>query len=386
MKSKLLERVFACSAQQERKDLSISFKLAEAFGSPQKSFGSIHVAGTNGKGSVATKIAKALQLLGLKVGLFTSPHLFDFNERIAVSGELISDDALCLGLEEIFHQIEELKIDPNFFEISTLLAFNHFRTERVDIAVVETGIGGRLDATNIIAPLLSIITSISRDHSSILGETLEDIAKEKAGIIKPHTAVVLGPKAQFPVIIQRAKELSAPVFLCREVEGFYDCENSEIARVALQQLNVSKEVIEQGIKCRPLCRFEEIDGVIFDVAHNQHGFYRLLEALELHYPEKELRFIVGMSRDKEWKECLTLLKERAEHIHLVAGATPRAADPHLLATFLRESGYSHVRSSPSIASAMEEEKRHADKTGALLVVCGSFYLMRDAFLTLSHER
>ena len=154
--------------------------LAQAIGNPQNDFPSIHIAGTNGKGSVASKIAESLTLAGYRVGLFTSPHLFTYRERIQINGELISEEEVVEGLEKLF----KIAKTPSFFEMTTLLAFDYFSKMEVDIAIVEAGLGGRLDATNIVRPILSIITSIDFDHTEILGETLDEIATEKAGIIK----------------------------------------------------------------------------------------------------------------------------------------------------------------------------------------------------------
>ncbi len=159
-------------------NLEIPLLLSELFDFPERSFPTIHVAGTNGKGSVVTKISKALELSGLKVGRYTSPHLISFRERIQVNGEWISEEFISRRMKLIFQKVDQKKIPATFFELTTLLAFDYFREMKVDVAVIETGLGGRLDATNIIQPILTVITSISLDHAQILGSTLEEIAVE----------------------------------------------------------------------------------------------------------------------------------------------------------------------------------------------------------------
>lgn len=173
-----------------RKDLTNTVKLCEFLGDPQAKFKSIHIAGTNGKGSVSHMLAAILQKAGYKTGLYTSPHLKDFRERIRINGEMIREDFVVEFTERIRNEIENL--DPSFFEITVGMAFDYFAKENVDIAVIETGLGGRLDSTNIITPEISVITNIGFDHMNILGDSLEKIAYEKAGIIKPGVAAVVG--------------------------------------------------------------------------------------------------------------------------------------------------------------------------------------------------
>ena len=170
--------------------LDTALKLSKAFGDPHRSFPIIHVAGTNGKGSVCHTLASILQKAGYNVGLYTSPHLIDFRERIRVNGQMISEDKVVGFVEDYIKK--KLDLSPSFFELTTIMAFDYFRTKQIDVAVVETGLGGRLDTTNIVTPILSIITNISKDHTAQLGNTLECIASEKAGIIKDNVPVVIG--------------------------------------------------------------------------------------------------------------------------------------------------------------------------------------------------
>lgn len=195
-----------------KKDLTNITKLCDALGNPQQKFSTIHIAGTNGKGSTAHLIASVLQARGLKVGLYTSPHYRDFRERIKINGEYISEAGVVDFVADNQGNFETIK--PSFFEITVAIAFDYFAKEKVDIAVIETGLGGRLDSTNIIQPVLSVITNISFDHQQFLGDTLPLIAGEKAGIIKSKTPVVIGEKQSetMAVFIKKASEMDAPIY------------------------------------------------------------------------------------------------------------------------------------------------------------------------------
>ena len=315
-------------------------RFDQALKSPHRSFRSVHVAGTNGKGSVATKIAEGLKLDGFRVGLYTSPHISSVRERICVNGEMISEESVCSLLPPILREVTE---QLSFFDLLTALAFTHFQQSKVDWAVIEVGLGGRLDPTNVIFPQLSVITSIGYDHMAILGSTLEEIAKEKGGIVKTGVPLIVGPTAApfFP----DAQMVAAPTV------PFYDAENSLIAQEALHHLNVSKAVIAKAILIRPPCRFEQVGDVILDVAHNVDGFRKLIEALQFHFPNETFHFIVGFSQDKESEKCLALIRPIAANITLV----------------------------PIGAMAIE----HALTRSPLkTVICGSFYLMEEARASL----
>jgi dihydrofolate synthase/folylpolyglutamate synthase len=228
--------------------------------------------------------------------------------------------------------------------------------------VIEAGIGGLLDSTNIITPVLSVITSISKDHAYLLGETLEEIAFQKAGIIKPGVPAVIGPKADFPIMHEKADEL----YVVEKTPGFYDLENAAIARKALEVLGVPEHAIEEGLKYRPRCRFEIHGNIIFDVAHNPDGFKRLLEGMEIHFPGQPFAAAVGMSKDKEIEKCLTLLAEKAQYIYLLQASLPRAATIEEMASILDRIGYKDF----------SRELILPDKD--LLVVCGTFFVMEEA--------
>ncbi len=374
----IIDRLFQATSSGIRPSLENAHALNRALDFPTGSYATIHIAGSNGKGSVATKIAKAFEYSGYRVGLYTSPHLFSFRERIAIDSHLIPEEAIVEGMEKIFSVNEQLRLDPTFFEMTTFLAFDHFRKEKVDIAIIETGIGGRLDATNLISPLLTLITSISREHTQILGEDLEQIATEKAGIIKEKVPLILGPKARCQSIYNRAHELNSPVFASKKISYFYDEENSAIAELALSRaqlfFTLDQTAIEQALPIRPSCRFERIENVIFDVAHNPEAIFYLLQALHTFFPQGSFRFLVGFSKDKEYAQCLDLITTVATHLHLVEAATPRAASTDELKSLLKEDFTTHS----SVEEGVKEAYATALAQNEILVICGSFYIMAEA--------
>ena len=205
-----------------KEDLHNTIALCESIGNPQTKFKSVHIAGTNGKGSVSHMLAAILQQAGYKTGLYTSPHLKDFRERIKVNGEMIDKDFVVEFAESTKKITAE--IQPSFFELTVAMAFEYFAKEKVDIAIIETGLGGRLDSTNIITPILSIITNIGYDHMNILGDTLQKIASEKAGIIKQNIPVVIGeylPETK-PIFINKATAMNAPIYFAQEQFKTYE--------------------------------------------------------------------------------------------------------------------------------------------------------------------
>lgn len=360
-----------------KSDLSTMQSLAKKMSHPERAFRTIHIAGTNGKGSISTKIAKTLEFSGYKVGLYTSPHLESMQERFLVQGMLIPKEAFCKKAMQLM-ELARTENSVTFFEIMTLLGFDYFRDEKVDVAVIEAGVGGRLDATNIIEPVLSVITSISWDHMDILGATLEEIALQKAGIIKPNTPIVLGPRARFSEIYESAKAMNAPLFEVLEEHAFYDVENTAVARLGLEQLtsqfNISEEAIEKGLRVRPPCRFEEQGGAIFDVAHNCDGFKKLVEALDYHFPGQPFQMVVGLVKDKDLEGILSLLTAHAECIHLVQALVPRAAPVKMLSEILDRLGYQNYIAHSSVCEGINQAKKIKRK----IVVCGSFYIMSEA--------
>ncbi|HRD55939.1 MAG TPA: Mur ligase family protein [Parachlamydiaceae bacterium] len=374
----LLHKLFHINMTSSMKlGLKNSEALHQAFDFPSHSFESIHVAGSNGKGSVCIKIAKALELSGLKVGLYTSPHISSFRERIQINGTLISEEDVAKHLEAIFKLRESKNIPVTFFEITTLLALNYFKEQKIDIAVLETGLGGRLDATNIVTPKLSIITSISLDHTDILGHTLEEIAFEKAGIIKSSIPVVIGPKVPAAVVEKVALENKS---LCIRVEGFFKSfeeENNAVARRALQQLKIKEPFILEGLKKKQPCRFEIIKKadktIILDVAHNPDGLTRLFKDIEEKFPAKKMHVILGLSQNKDISECVKVIRDKAEAFHLVVAKNGRGIALAELKKQFKEKQhvFCHKSVDDAINSCLEQQEE-------LLVICGTFFIMDDA--------
>ncbi len=367
----VIDRIFLLQPRYTRKAVVLSQSLSSACGNPHLAFPSIHIAGTNGKGSVALKMAKALQFSGLKVGLFTSPHLFSFTERMKVNGQAIPEDKVVVLGEQALALCSKLAPEASFFDLMTLMAFCYFRDEKVDIAVIEAGIGGRFDSTNILQPILTVITSIGEDHMPLLGTNLEQIAEEKAGIIKKNAPLVLGPHADYAVIRQEAQSMGVPVYVAERVDGFYDLENQSTARRALELLKAPQEMIEKGLAVRPSCRFEiAAPNWIFDVAHNPSGVERLLEALQVHFPDEPFSVIVNMSQDKDVKKCLQLFASKAQHIYLVEAPRPRSMSASKMAeilTSLNFKAYTEVGKRYDLILGIRER----------CVVAGTFYIMQE---------
>lgn len=392
----LLQRLFSVNFHGGIKlGLTNCLQLNEALDFPIDKFSAIHVAGTNGKGSVVTKIATALQASGKRVGLYTSPHIACFRERIRINGSMISEEAVQKILSQLFALTEQLNIPATFFEITTLLALVFFAEEKVDVAVIETGLGGRLDATNIVNPLLTIITSISLDHTEILGNSIEEIAMEKAGIIKAGVPIIIGPRATFKCIQDVAELQQSPLVA---VEGNYDnfqSENDAIASTALRQLQIPEWAIQEGLKATPPCRVETWlpnrlvsifpntplpKAVILDVAHNPDGISHLIDILHQRYPEAKMRFIVGLSKSKDISACLKLICKVASHIYLVEANGNRAATVDTLNNELKSQGFSEhtLTYNLSIPHAIQDAITIAgQQQNAIVVVCGTFFIMSD---------
>ncbi|PIS01126.1 MAG: tetrahydrofolate synthase [Chlamydiae bacterium CG10_big_fil_rev_8_21_14_0_10_35_9] len=341
---------------------------------PAKNIPIIHVAGTNGKGSVSSKIAKALSLSSLKCGLFTSPHISSFRERIQINGQMIEEKYLEGQLKHLFSFIEENHLEIHFFELLVILALQYFEDQKVDVIVMEVGLGGRLDATNIISPILSIITSIGFDHTHILGDTLEKIAQEKAGIIKQGIPLVLGPKSTYFPILDRAKDLGAAIYQVSGHFSYYDEENSAIAKQALQNLSsrfvIPANALQEGLSIRPPCRMEVIkkgkQTVILDVAHNPEGIGELKKALEKRFPLQKFEILLGMSKDKDIEKFCEKLLSIADRVHLVRFYHPRLEVPETIAKYLQNKIPLDIHD--SFEEVLESFPSH-------LLVCGSFFIM-----------
>ena len=380
--------------------------LAAWLGNPQDRYPCIHIAGTNGKGSVSHMLAAIMQAAGLSTGLYTSPHLTDFRERIKVNGKMISQAEVIDFLERFSRERmgelgEEL---PSFFDMTTAMAFHHFALQKTDIAIVETGLGGRLDSTNIITPpsvLLSVITNIGLDHCDLLGDTIAKIASEKAGIIKPGVPVVVGeydPEA-LPVIAARAVRLKAPLF--RAFEGSYpsyDIEGDTLyqqknLKTALCAVDVLKET-NPGLSSRltpqaiatGLEHFESVTGlrgrwerlslfpaVIADTSHNAHGMKYLKEQLAKERYQR-LYIVLGVVRGKDLESITTLLPQDA-YYYFTQAHIPRALPFTELAAWCRRAGLKGEEV-PTVEEAYQKACAAASAQD-LILVGGSTFTVAD---------
>lgn len=369
-------------------------RLQQLWQYPDRTFDSIHVAGTNGKGSVCIKIAHALENAGYRVGLYTSPHLSCFRERIRVNGEMIAEEAVEAILPDLFQTIREAQIPATFFEITTLLAFLHFARQNVDIAVLETGLGGRLDATNVVNPCLTIITSISLDHTEILGSTCEEIAHEKGGIIKEKVPVIIGPHVPLDPIKTIADQKKSRWLQVTPASHLYEVENQSIARAALHELasrfDIAPEAIEKGLAARQPCRFEILEGaplIILDVAHNPDGILHLFQSCAHHFPGRSLRLLCGLSKSKDIKECLKCTVCYGSHFHLVEASNGRGASIEKLHEQLLELSMPDGRISlhRSIAEGVQIARKEAFTHNQILVVFGTFFIMGEVRRALGYQ-
>ncbi|MBP6730446.1 MAG: bifunctional folylpolyglutamate synthase/dihydrofolate synthase [Chitinophagales bacterium] len=379
-----------------RSDLTNIIKLCDILGNPQKDLKCIHVAGTNGKGSVTHIIASILQEQGYKVGVFVSPHYKDYRERIKINGKHISKKFVSSFVENNKEKFKN--IQASFFEISTAMAFEYFKQKEVDYAVIETGMGGRLDSTNIITPLLSVITNISYDHQQFLGNTLPKIAGEKAGIIKPGIPVVIGEtqKETKPVFIAKAKALKSPIWFAdkelkgikyrTDLHGSYQQKNIPTALMAIDVLKkssikISNKAISKGIKhvaqnTAFIGRWMVMDKkplTIFDSAHNQAGIKEVTKNLsKLKY--NKLHFVYGTVADKDIAPVLKLLPKKATYYFCKADI-PRGLDAATLATQAAVFQLKGIHY-PSVKAALKAAQNEATKKD-LILVSGSVFVVAE---------
>lgn len=393
-------------AKAYKPGLQTTFALDEHFGHPHQKYKTIHIAGTNGKGSSSHTLAAILQSQGYKVGLYTSPHLVDFRERIRVNGECVPEQYVIDFVEENRAFFEPLH--PSFFELTTAMALKYFAEQKVDYAVIEVGLGGRLDCTNIITPILSIITNISFDHTQFLGNTLAEIAGEKAGIIKPGVPVVIGeylPETR-PVFEKKAKAENAPILFAQdfdvtrlensepsdvdmELKGSYQERNKKTILTALhilrQKLAISDEAIREGFA--HVCeltglrgRWEKLNDApltICDTGHNLAGWNYL--APQINSVKAETKHIVfGMVDDKDVVHVLQLLKEKLENrvkYYWTQPSTKRAIPVEKLSELALKLGL-HGSLYHSVKEAYNAVLENAEK-GDFVFVGGSSYVVAD---------
>ena len=388
--------------------------LDEHFGHPHRTYRTIHIAGTNGKGSCSHTIASILQEAGYKVGLYTSPHLVDFRERIKVNN-------ICISEKDVIDFVEKERcffepLHPSFFELTTAMAFQYFEKEHVDIAVIEVGLGGRLDCTNIITPILSIITNISFDHTQFLGDTLEKIAAEKAGIIKHGVPVVIGEynEETRKVFEAKAQELGAPIVFAQdsnrivsseamgnggrryttadgkcfegELGGDYQEKNT---RTVLEACGILKEMgvitndihIYEGI--RKVCLNTGLLGrwqilsdkplTVCDTGHNVAGWEYLSEQIK-RQKCKTTRIVFGMVDDKDINSVMSLLPDNASY-YFTQAACKRALDSHTVASIARKHGLTG-KTYDNVAEAYTQARSEAD-IDDFIFIGGSSYIVAD---------
>ncbi len=354
---------------------------------PSRSYHSIHVAGTNGKGSTCYKISNSLEKYGGKIGLFTSPHLLSFCERIQVNGVNISEEKAGELADFLQKEVGETLFSFSFFEEIFLVALLYFAEQNVDYVVWEAGIGGRLDVTNTVEPVLSIITSIGWDHMDILGNSLEQIAREKAGIIKERVPVVLGPTAIRKTCLEKAKEKRAPLHLVTGSFSFFDEENQEIARKALSVLfpQISPSFFAQELRKRPASRWEkrEIKGktLFLDGAHNVSGFESLKKILQKEFFPKKIGLVASFCKKKQGRESLKQIEPFVEGGYFAPFLSARSSSLAEIREQIKELDFP-MRYFSSIKEAFEE----ALKAHEVILVTGSFLFMEELYPLFSQSK
>ena len=382
-----------------KEGLENTLALDEHFGHPHRKFKTIHVAGTNGKGSVSHSLAATLQKAGYKVGLYTSPHLIDFSERIRINGLNINEEYVVDFVEKERSFFEPLH--PSFFELTTALAFKYFADEGVDIAVIEVGLGGRLDCTNIITPLLSVITNISFDHTGFLGDTLAKIAGEKAGIIKQDVPVVIGESTSEtkPVFLAKAAEKNAPILFAEdyayddtidfELKGDYQKQNLRTILCAIDALkmNISKDTIREALA--NVCELTGLRGrwetlqkeplVICDTGHNVGGWNYLSKQIAAERC-KTRRIVFGMVDDKDVSTVIGMLPKDAT-FYWTQAETHRAIPAQRISE-LAKAQKLHGEVFTTVKDAYIKALEDADKDD-FVFVGGSSYVVADLLTFLS---
>lgn len=422
-----------------KEDLHNTIALCNAIDNPQTKFKSIHIAGTNGKGSTSHMLAAILQQAGYKTGLYTSPHLKDFRERIKINGEMISEDFVVDFTERTKTVSEE--IQPSFFELTVAMAFDYFEKEKVDIAVIETGLGGRLDSTNIITPLLSIITNIGYDHMDLLGNTLEKIASEKAGIIKPGVPVVIGeylPETK-NIFLKKATQCNAPIHFAQDeyavsninysmqllscdvtstenniteifeldLNGLYQTKNIRTVLCAegiLMQLGFNIKNEDEKLALKNVKKLTGLYGrwdvissnptIILDVAHNEDGIRQLLNQLSIvnsplpgirngssmvHGQSSMVHFVIGMVKDKDISKTLSLLPKNATYYF--SNAHIERALPHKDLQEKAKNFELNGENFDDVNEAIKAAKLNAAPDD-IIIVCGSVFLVAEVGVEL----
>ena len=400
-------------------DLARVRELLASLGDPQERYPTIHIAGTKGKGSTAAMISSGLRAAGYTTGLYSSPHLIDFTERIQIDGEQISESEFVGLVDRLKSNVDAIP-EISTYELATALGFMYFADRPVDCAVIEVGLGGRLDATNVIQPLVSVITSLSYDHTHLLGDSLSDIAAEKAGIIKSETPVVLAPQQleadlvvrsiaeerNSPVVqinrdwhyvatdrsfdgqtfqVWRAGEDSNRVELSIPLLGHHQVQNGAVAYVALQSvtgrgLPMEPQQIQQGLAGTEWAgRFQVLahePTIVLDSAHNRESALKLRIALDDYFPERPITMVFGASSDKDVRGMFLELAPRVSRVILTRANHPRSEDPETLARLARGFGFEAEVVEP-VAVAMQQATDQASAEQVILAT-GSLFVVGSA--------
>lgn len=402
-----------------KKDLHNTIALAERLNHPENKFRSIHVAGTNGKGSTSHMLAAILQKAGYKTGLYTSPHIKDFKERILIDGVPVSEQFVTGFVERTKAMSDEIL--PSFFELTVMMAFEYFASQEVDIAVIETGLGGLLDSTNVITPVLSVITNIGYDHQNLLGNTLEEIAFQKAGIIKPGVPAVVGetlPETK-SVFERKASDENSTIVFAEEkyiaefvdaegellfcniknteteiteklrlgLSGLYQAKNACTVLAAVDELrkagfDISEKALHEGLEfvkdiTHIRGRWEILQSkptVIADVAHNKDGIRNIIAQLENSYPAEKMHFVLGFVNDKDVDEVLRLFPANASY-YFTNAHIPRALPfaelkEKAFAAGISGEGFGNVNDAFAAAKNNAEEDE-------VIMICGSFFIIGE---------
>lgn len=402
-----------------KEDLHNTIALCEALGDPHKKFKTIHIAGTNGKGSCSHMLAAILQANGYKTGLYTSPHIKDFGERIRINGEMISEQFVIDFVERTKDLSDKIK--PSFFELTVAMAFEYFAQEQVDIAVIETGLGGRLDSTNILSPVLSVITNIGYDHMNLLGNTLAEIASQKAGIIKKDTPVVIGellPETK-PVFEKEANEKEAHLYFAEsrfyaeyieptgtllfcnvkdtaindaenlrlDLNGIYQAKNVCTVLMAVEVLgkngfNINRQKMRDALE-----NVKNITGlrgrwdivqtnptIIHDVAHNKDGIQQVLAQLQNEYSQSKIHFVIGFVKDKDVENVLELFPKDANY-YFSNAHIPRALPFQELKSIAAAKGLAG-EGFDDVNDAINAAKSNASEHDVIMI-CGSFFIIAE---------
>ncbi len=368
--------------------LENTLRLFSAMGDPHRRIPCFHVAGTNGKGSVCAMLAACLREAGHRTALYTSPHLVRFSERIQIDGKEIPRESIAEGLEQIRGIVLESDHSPTFFEIATVLAFDWFAREGCDVAVIETGMGGRLDSTNVVDPLVSVITPVANDHAQWLGDTLEKIASEKAGIIKPKRPVVSAPQDPVvcDVLVRKAATENAPLLFVDEpwggevgLVGDHQRWNAALVAAALSAggIPVSPGQLARGIAgVSWRGRFQRLgDHWVLDGAHNPHAAKTLVAAWRGQFGEARVPILFGCLDDKQPGEILATLTPIASEFHLVPVGNVRGLDPGSMR------GYCTVPA--TVYSSLKEALSKLSEAAGPVLITGSLFLVGEALEQLS---